>query len=514
MHTRLLPALATLLLCRVALGQDQPAPPPPPATPTPAPVSSPDATPAPSASDETSAEASAGASAAPAASATGDSAAAIPEAEPVPASRALRGPLLLQVEGIDDAAAVEELRQALSAEFGCLVILRAEETRFAPQGRIVVARHAETSELAVTFVDAAEQSSTRVVQEPEDLSERARTVTLLAGTLARSPVEDVEVPPEEAAPEDAAPPAPPVQPAVASFFFPLATNYNVPDVHTHFAFSLLYGRIGSLDGLGVGTLQFARRGVQGAQIAFLGNAAGGKVAGLQAAFGVNSAGSVEGLQYAAVNHAAGEVNGAQLSFLNYAGGRVTGGQAAFTVNIARDVHGGQVAALNVAKHVRGVQVGIINVAERVDGVPIGLISVTKDGGVHPMAWFSSLTHLNAGLKFATDYTYTFMNASWDSELELFGPGFGLGGTVPVFLRNLYVDMDLSETYLLADSGPFDYGRSLTRLRATLRYQILPHLSVFAGGGYTGKVERRTLNDDSRGELYYESLGEFVAGIGL
>lgn len=434
-------------------------------------------------------------------------------ADPVPANRALRGPLLLQTEGFDDPAAIEGLRAALSAEFGCLVVLRPDETRFAPQGRIVVARHADTSELAVTFVDAAEQSSTRVVQEPEDESARARTITLLAGTLARSPVEEVDVPPADTASEDPAPDAP-VHLAVASFFHPLATNYGVPDVHTHFAFSLLYGRVGSLDGLGIGMLQFASRGVQGAQVAFLGNAAGGKVAGVQAAFGVNSAGSLHGLQFGAINHSADEVNGAQASFLNYAGGKVTGAQAAFAVNIARDVHGGQVGTVNVAKHVRGLQVGLINVAEKVEGVPIGLISVTKDGGVHPLAWFSSLTHVNAGLKFATDYTYTFMNASWDPELEQFGPGFGLGGTVPSFLPNLYVDIDLSETFLFPDSGPVYYGRSLTRLRGTLRYQILPHLSVFVGGGYTGKAERDYLADGSRGDLRYESLGEFVAGIGL
>jgi hypothetical protein len=521
MHTRLLSALATVLLSRAALGQGEVPPPPAPAptasAPAPAPTAEASASapaPAPTGAPEAAAPASP--------SATSDVPTVPPgedtspsQAAPTAEVQALRGPLLLQVEGFEDPAAIEELRAALSAEFGCLVILRPEDARFAPQGRLVVARHPETNELAITFVDAAEQSSTRVVQEPADPAERARTVTLLAGTLARSPLEEVEPAAVEGAGAEAeAIPPPPTHAAVASLFYPLATNFDVPDVHTYFAFSLLYGRIGSLDGLGLGTLQFASRGVQGAQIAFLGNAAGGPVAGVQAAFGVNSARALGGLQLAAINHVADEASGAQLGFVNYAGGKVTGAQGGFSVNIGGDVEGGQVGLVNVAKNVRGIQVGIFNIADDVDGVPIGLISVTKKGGVHPMAWYSNLTPFNAGLRFATEYTYTILQASYDVMDDMVGPGFGIGGSVPIFLENLYVDIELSETYLFSDGRDADEGKSLTRLRGAVRYQIFPHLSVFAGGGYAGKVEPTREPDGTLGSHYYESRGEFVAGIGL
>jgi len=528
MLLRFVSALTVLSLCRIATAETPPSTPAPsaPAPPAAAPLP-PSAAPleptgrAADASPATAAPVSTAEPAPPPSTppVADDSAASIP-AGAMPASpspvlaheTALRGPLLLQLEGFDDAAEVEELRAALSAEFGCLIVLKAEDTRYAPTGRLVVARHPDTGELAITFVDTDEQSSTRVVQEPADPGERTRTVTMLAGTLARPPEGEGPAPAPPTAAEP--PPPPPVHVAVASFFYPLASNFDAADVHTYFSFSLLYGRIGSLDGLGLGTLQFASRQVQGAQFGFLGNAAGQSVAGVQGALGVNSAGSLSGLQVAAINHVAGATSGAQLGLLNYAGGDVTGVQSAFSLNIARHVRGGQLGLVNVAQHVRGLQVGIINVAERVDGVPIGLISVTKNGGVHPITWYSSVTPFNAGLKFSTEYTYTFLNASWEPYDELVGPGFGMGGTVPAFLDQLFVDIDLSGTYLFRDSGPAEHGRTLARLRGTVRYQIFPHLSVFAGGGYTGKIEPERFEDGTVGEAYYQSLGEFVAGIGL
>jgi hypothetical protein len=42
--------------------------------------------------------------------------------------------------------------------------------------------------------------------------------------------------------------------ATASFFYPAATNYNKPEVETHFSFNVLYGRVGGLDGLELGLL--------------------------------------------------------------------------------------------------------------------------------------------------------------------------------------------------------------------------------------------------------------------
>ena len=527
MHSRFLLLAAPLLICRGALAAD-----PGPAAPSPAttgsapaaaapPAAAPPAlaptpaaeTPSPDAPAVDEASAADSAAGAPAAEegAPGEA----PAAEAAAESAALRGPLILQAEGFDDPAAVEELRRALQTEFGCLVLLSAEESRFAPTGRLVVARQPATRELAVTFVDAAEGSATRVVEDPADPAERTRLVTLMAGTLARSPVEASETAAAVAAAPPAEPP-PPTHVAVASLFYPLATNFGVPNVHTYFAFNLLYGRIGSLDGLALGMLQFASDGVQGAQVAFLGNASGGPAKGVQAALGVNSASVLEGLQLGGINHVATTASGAQIGFLNYAGDSVTGAQAAFGVNIAGDVQGGQVGFVNVARKVGGLQIGLINVAEEIDGVPIGVISVTKDGGVHPMVWYSNVTPFNAGLKFATKHTYTFVNASWapDPDVSMIGPGGGIGGTIPAFLDKLFVDIDAGGTYLFKDSGPADDGISLLRLRGTVRYQFLQHLSVFVGGGYTGKVEREPAVGSIQGEFFYQSLGEFVAGVGL
>lgn len=444
------------------------------------------------------------------------------------APAALRGPLLLQVEGFDGPDEIERLRSALSGELGCLVLGSESESRFEPTGRVIVVRRGETRELAVTFVDGSGGNTTRVVEDPLDPVERTRLIALLVGTLARppsevvapvaAPVVDEPTKPEPPKPEPPTPVATKSEPAThiatASFFYPLATNFGQPQVRSYFAFNLIYGRVGTLEGLELGTLQLASEGVQGAQIALIGNASGGRVEGFQAAFAVNSAAQLEGVQFAAVNHVAEESGGLQIGFLNYSGAQLVGAQAGLGVNVAEDVEGGQVGFVNVAQRVKGVQLGLVNVADEIDGVPVGLISVTKDGGVHPVVWYSNVTPFNAALKFATKYTYTFVNASWDPNASLVGPGGGIGGSIPTFLERLFVDVDASQTYLFRDEGPADDGRSLSRLRGTLRYQILPHLSVFAGGGYVGQVERRRNAAGVVGEYYYESLGEFAAGIGL
>ncbi|HSC88887.1 MAG TPA: hypothetical protein VLC09_16505, partial [Polyangiaceae bacterium] len=277
-------------------------------------------------------------------------------------------------------------------------------------------------------------------------------------------------------------------------------------------------------------LQFVAAETRGAQLAFLGNGSGGRVTGFQGALGVNSAGELRGLQLAAVNHVRDGSEGLQAGFVNYAGGplegiqgglfnyageKVEGAQLGPSVNFAADVTGAQVGFVNVAQRVEGVQLGLINVADEVHGVPIGLVSVTKEGGVHPLVWYSNITPLNAAVKFATKYTYSFINASWDVDASLVGPGGGLGATIPAFAPRLFVDIDVGATYLFRDSGPADDGRTLARLRGMLRYQFLPHLSVFAGGGYTGQIDRpHDASGAITGDYYYRSLGEFVAGVGL
>src|SRR5581483_3327234 len=157
-------------------------------------------------------------------------------------------------------------------------------------------------------------------------------------------------------------------PVTASLFFPLASNWQAPHARTMLAVNVVYGRVGAVDGLQVGTVNQTDDRVTGAQLALL----------------LNQTGAVSGLQVA-------------------------------PVNMAGDVRGMQLGLVNVARKVRGVQLGLINVADDMSGVPIGLISVSKDGGVHPTAWTSRTSLINVGVKFATRNTYTQFSGSGTAE---------------------------------------------------------------------------------------------------
>jgi len=336
------------------------------------------------------------------------------------------------------------------------------------------------------------------VAAPPTAAELVRNAAWLAGNLVRDEADELlphaPAPTPPAAP--AAPPPPPSPPVAAavppasavvkappppagrprvpialSFFYPLATNRDAPDARTTLALNVVYGRVGVLDGIGLGTV----------------NVVGERVNGMQVALAVNRAGAVDGLQPA-------------------------------PVNVAADVRGVQFGPVNVAKKVHGVQLGLVNVADDVSGVPIGLVSVSEAGGVHPTVWSSRTSLLNVGVKFATRYTYTQVSFSGTSEpapavqlpivfgmvvapssTRMYGPGFALGFRVPV--SRLMFESDLWAAYLFG--GPlsgvsqregFQDDMALDSLRALLSLEISRRFTLFAGAAVTAKTRFYQGND--------------------
>ncbi len=397
--------------------------------------------------------------------------------------KAVAGPLLLRVEGRFDDESRDALKDALVAELGCLVLLPEDTAAFAFRGTIDVKADESTKVLSVRYEDEAHEVTERKLESPESSEDRERMIVFVVGSLARGAAAEAEAEVDAAAGTgDVAKPVP--EPALekqfahASLYYPIATNYGKPDIHTHFGFNLVYGRVGLLEGLSFGTYQVATRGVQGLEFALAANVTFGKAEGVQAAF---------------VTNVAGDVDGTQVAF------------------------GGQVGIVNVAKKVRGVQFGLVNVSDEIEGVPIGLVNVSKGGGVHPIVWYSNHSYVNAGVKFATRYTYTFVNLAWNTDDYLIGPGFGFGGTAPIVQKRLFADVDVSETMLMPEGGVegylLDSSQFLSRLRVLARFQFLPHLGVFAGGGLAVKVERG--RDETTGDLEdfaATALGELSAGV--
>lgn len=502
--------------------------------------------------------------------------------------------------------AIAELLGALARELKQRVYLSAgDEARPEPPS-LAVRYVAKSRELAVSYVSVGGRSVTRVAVAPEDPAALERLIVSLGGNLARDEAAELLGPEPSPDSETATavlaasspnlPPAPapsdtphalqpprvqqpsrPHHTAVASAFFPLATNAAEPDVHTHLSFNLVYGRVGSLDGgqlglvnvvtgevlgleLGVlgsvvtGDLRGIQLGglgsvvggrAQALQVGLLGNWSGGghegvqvggaanlsgaSTRGIQATFGANlDQGAFDGLQLALLgpNYVGGRVRGIQGALLTNIGTRgVQGLQVAAGLNVAGDVDGAQIGLVNVARRVRGAQIGLVNVAEDVQGAPIGLFSVSRSGGVHGVFWTSTAAYGNAGLKFSTRYTYSQLSLSGHQvgNHNLLGPGLAIGANIPAFERT-EVDINTGGTHLFADTEccgagrffgavPRRLDRSQFHLRVGPRYSFHQHFAVFLGAGLIGRL-LYPVGEDGDTEAEFKMLPEGFAGIQL
>ncbi len=454
-----------------------------------------------------------------------------------PADGADGGVTVLELHSDAPELDFEALRAAIAAELGVEVVAQTSDRAERAVARVTVSLRPGARELAVSYATPARGTITRVVEAPSASSEALATAALLAGNLAHAQV--ATAPPVPVSPPLPAPAAQPLTPAEpsrvgrvppppkrfanASLFYPLATNLDEPDLRTHLSVNVLFGRIGELSGLELGTVNVVGRRLEGFEAAVLGNWVGGPASGLQLAGAFNIAQSLEGVQLAfGFNYFDRPSSGGQLALLANVGGSTLSGLQLASFNRAGDVRGVQVGLVNVARKVSGLQVGLVNVADDVDGVPIGLVSVTRSGGIHPMLWASTATYGNVGLKFATRYTYTFLSVSAhsDGEYEQAGPGLGLGFSVPI-TGAVFFEPDLSALHLFANTGccsdpfwsasPRRHDETQFKLRASLRSAIARRLSVFVGGGMVGRV-RYPL--DETGEARAEFSGSFEGFAGL
>lgn len=454
-----------------------------------------------------------------------------------------------QSQEVPDAAFLS----AIGARFGGGAAAPCEPNASA-QRRVSVVYSPANRELTVTFNDATHGGAvTRVLQAPENPSEAPDAAALVALELSHRDAPEAPTPSETpaAAPPPEPPPAAPAtsapvaapreQPpaprprrfATAAFVYPLATNYDQPDVHTSLDFNLIYGVVGEVEGLQLGMFNDVRGPVQGLQLGlFLNGAAeslrgasiagamssvgrvnaglqaaglltmsGGTTDGIQAAFlGNLTRGSLRGAQFAGLmNVSGGESKGLQVSFVTNIAKHLRGGQFSMLGNYAENVTGLQVGLVNIGGRVRGTQIGLVNIAKEVEGMPIGLVSVSKTGGVHLNAWASNTNLGNVGLRLGTRHTYSMFTLGYDREdgADLVGPGFIIGVRAPVTPK-FAVDMDVGGDYLLGtrlccfestqqERRAHLKDRSHFRLRVLPTWQPSPHFSIFAGGGLAVRI---------------------------
>ncbi len=454
---------------------------------------------------------------------------------------------------------------------------------------VTVTYRADSRELAVALTDEHGGTISRVVQAPEQRGDVIEAAVLLAQNLyvhqapellpqreaapPTSPIASTAEPEttpalvdketargaspvDAAANEQQATPGP-YRVANASVFFPLATNAGLPNLHTSLDFGLFFSRIGMLEGLQLGNVNFVSDRLVGVQFGALVNSVGGAASGLQLAGLFNEAEELEpGFQVAFVmNRARSGGRGAQLALgLNDGSGRFGGLQSAFgfnhqlggvqgvqlagafnharhlkglqlsAVNVAADVRGIQFGIVNVAEDVRGAQVGLVNVADDIEGVPIGLFNVTRSGGVHVPVWISTHAGANVGLKFATRYTYTLIGMSTQvlTDDSRVGPFFAMGVRIPTLPR-MAIDVDLSGSYQLGtrlccyesnreERLAHAKDRSYYGIRFIPNYSLHDHLTLFVGGGLGVSIPFAFYSNFEGSDRNVEFAPEALAGV--
>ena len=376
-------------------------------------------------------------------------------------------------------------------------------------------------ELTVRAIHAGGRVLERSVTAEGDDAAVQREAVLLAGNLARDEAREIldalaarPAPPPPAAmkPEVTAPEIQPAKPAVdegyhpvsVALFSPIATNFARPNVTSNVNLSFVYGRVGTVDGVQLGSgFVYASRGVSGVQLGAAATTVSGPMSGAQlGGFGNLATGAGEGAQLGgATNIALQGFDGAQLSgALNLTRGNfdgvqiagaaniatrdVEGAQLSGAVNVADTIDGAQVGLINVARKVRGAQVGVINIAEEVDGAAVGLISISKNS-IHPVVWTSNLQYMNAGVKFSTKYVYTIAAVHYgtlEGEFGNIGTTGIIGGRVPLPL-GFDVEIQSAFTYLVPrPTQSTKDGNNWVAPQLIGGYSFAPHLRVFAGGG--------------------------------
>jgi hypothetical protein len=221
-------------------------------------------------------------------------------------------------------------------------------------------------------------------------------------------------------------------------------------------------------GIELGVVDVAR-GVQGIQASTVGVAHG--VTGVQMGV-VDVAARIDGLQAGVVNGAAEGVGGLQAGVVNGAVG----------------IDGLQVGVVNVGGHVRGAQIGVVNIADTVDGVSLGLVSLARNGRVEPIAWASTDSPANAGVRFQVGWLYSELGMGVVSRTAGAAgvPEVGLGTRIAVGPCFVAPGVHYSEEYTFSSTHGGTASRRDVRYRVTAGIDLRV-VSLFVGGALVQPV---------------------------
>lgn len=264
---------------------------------------------------------------------------------------------------------------------------------------------------------------------------------------------------------------------------------NVRGLQAAGTFNSVGGNLVGAQAAGVfGNIEGRFRGLQAAGVF---NLAGGPGRGLQAAGIFNAVGDTHtGMQAGGVgNMAAGRVEGVQVGGIFNAAPGHKGAQIAGISNVSEKFEGVQIGLVNIADQADGVQIGLVNIASTMRGAPIGLVNIIGDGIHEVELGATDVSPAQLTVRLGSQWFYTTLTGGARFTDQLYFAGAGLGGR---FSINGDWSLDLgvtSQQFYDAEAGFNDDLDLLNRATLTAGWRLSDDLQLVFGPAVNVLVSR-------------------------
>ena len=235
--------------------------------------------------------------------------------------------------------------------------------------------------------------------------------------------------------------------------------------------------VGDFTGAQVGLVNFTVDHVHGMQLG-LANVTVGNISGFQMDLAGISFGDVTGVQFGMIQANTGMLQGLQLSALNV----TVSGDAPESMGV-------QMGAINIhTGKINGMQLGLINYADEIQA-PVGLLSIVRKGLLSGDFWVSDATVSSGGLRLGGSWVYNMfvagLQATASATTACFG--WGIGGHIPL-AEGWSLDID-AIGYRYHHVQDYYNDGYLSRFRMVVRWNVLEHMTVFAGPAFNVFISR-------------------------
>ncbi len=271
-----------------------------------------------------------------------------------------------------------------------------------------------------------------------------------------------------------------------TFFYPFSTSgFGAKNCSYNFSFNTIWGITG---------------GVDGCELASVGNIVKGNVSGTQIAGVFNTTtGSSKGAVISGVANITGEnANGAMISGVLNTAQTIKGLQLS-TINIASELLDGmQTGVINIAKKGKGLQLGVVNIGKSTGDsiLPIGLFNIFRDGYYALELSTNEMLFTTISFKMGIEKLYTIFRfgIGFRNDSHFFSSGGGLGAILPINSKSkINIEAICSQFY----ENDFKHiSDILSQINLDYQYNLTKHWAVKFGPTLNCFVEKKNKTKDN------------------